>query len=274
MQGVAGNLRPEDIQGWQRWCDRFIIHNTEADLQHADPDIPLVGGLNLAHKEFRNWMAARRPFVCLNRPHIGGWADAYHCGARRASVNSYACTTFGNSSHTRWATWNLPCHDWKVKQVVNVLVAPPSKSIWYTLKVTADEWANTQSQWFAARGASTRVRSKTQSGKGKNGRYASLWADLDWADLVVSYSSAITVEAFWYGKKVISLGVCPTWTCGHPDLESWQDPVEPSDRDRWHEHVAWTQFTADEWASGQAQDMLIAYQGWPGDLKPVDNNYC
>lgn len=273
MQAVRSNLYPEDIEGWGRWCDRLILHDNLADLYTADPDIPLVGGLNLAYKEFKWWMRQRRPYICFNRPHIGGWANAYPLGARRVSVNSYACTAFGPRTHDRWGVLDLPRHAWKVREVRNVLIAPPGKSVWYYLRKSGQEWANEQAQWFRERGATVQLRTKAQAGKGKGGRYSTLWAALDWADLVVSYSSAVTVEAFWYGKKVISPGVCPTWPCGTASYESWQDPAEPANRGDWHEHAAWTQFTESEWRSGQAQEMIIAYQGHPWDITPPDNEY-
>lgn len=271
IQAVASNLWPEDIEGWRRWCERLILHDSPQDLQSADPEIPLLGGLNLAQKEYRAWMAAKRPYICFNRPHLGGWSNAYQQGFRRVSINSYACTVPATTSSSRWPLMNLPQHRWKVHRVKNVLIAPPAKSIWYTLGQTADQWAQQQAIWFAERGAVVRVRSKTQAGKGKGGRYASLWSDLDWADLIVSYSSAITMEAFWYGKKVLSAGVCPTWMCGTDDFETWNDPTEPHNRDQWHEHAAWTQFSGEEWRTGQAQDMLMEYQGHAWDQRPRDN---
>lgn len=271
IQAVASNIWPEDLEGWQRWCDRLILHDSVQDLQRADPEVPLLGGLNLAQKEFRAWMANKRPYICFNRPHLGGWHSAYAQGFRRVSINSYACTQPGTVATSRWHLLDLPRHPWKVKRVHNVLIAPPAKSIWYTRGQTSDAWADDQSRWFAERGTTVRIRPKTQAGKGKGGRYASLWADLDWADLVVSYSSAITMEAFWYGKKVLSAGVCPTWMCGTADFDQWNDPSEPANRDQWHEHAAWTQFSAQEWRSGAAQDMLMAYQGHAFDQPPPDN---
>lgn len=273
MQAVRSNLYPEDIEGWSRWCDRFILHDNLADLYTADPTVPLVGGLNLAYKEFKWWMRQRRPFICFNRPHIGGWANAYPMRARRVSVNSYACTSFGRRTHDRWGILDLPRHPWKVREVRNVLVAPPGKSVWYYLRKSEQEWADEQVAWFRERGANVRLRTKKQAGKGKGGRYSTLWEALDWADLVVSFSSAVTVEAFWYGKKVISPGVCPTWPCGTNSYENWQDPTEPANRAEWHEHAAWTQFTEAEWRSGAAQDMIVAYQGHPLDVRPPDNDY-
>jgi hypothetical protein len=175
--------------------------------------------------------------------------------------------------HSRWATLKLPKHDWKVTQVQNVLIAPPSKSVYYWTGETAEQWAKKLQDWFVNQGANVRVRLKNDAGKGKGGRYKTLWEDLDWADLVVSYSSAITTEAFWYGKKVISLGVCPTWTAAAGDLEDWANPAEPLGRDIWHEHIAWTQFDESEWASGEAQELTVAYQGWPLDISPPDNPF-
>jgi hypothetical protein len=109
--------------------------------------------------------------------------------------------------------------------------------------------------------------------KGKSGRYQTLWNDFDWADLVISYSSAITAEAFWYGKKVISPGVCPTWVACDNRFKHWSDPTEPANRELWHEHMGWIQFTNEEWASGEAQELTVQYQGWPTEVTAVDNPY-
>jgi hypothetical protein len=118
-------------------------------------------------------------------------------------------------------------------------------------------------------GAEVRIRRK---GETPGLRWETLWNDLDWADLVVSQSSAITVEAFWYGKKVISTEPCLTWLAGKNTLEDWKNPEEPIGRDMWHEHVAWNQFTTDEWTSGQAWSLMNMYLG---DIRayPSGHNY-
>lgn len=268
-QGLRNNLYPEDIQGWTHWCDKFTILDNILD---ANPEVTLVGGLNLAGKKIRQWMKLKRPFICFNRPSLGGHSDAFNAGARRVSVNSYACTTLGTMTHSRWHTVMLPQHPWKVQQVQRVLVAPPLKSLMIWTGKSGEEWATEQKSFFESQGAEVRIRLKTMS-KGRVGRYVSLWDDLDWADLVVSYSSAITCEAFWYGKKAISLGVCPTWVAAKRTLDDWRNPTEPAGRALWHEHIAWTQFTKDEWASGDAQEMIYQYQGWPTEVTALDNSF-
>jgi hypothetical protein len=119
-----------------------------------------------------------------------------------------------------------------------------------------DAWSESMLDKFP--GAEVRIRTKL--GKSKQ-RWNTLWDDLDWADLVVSQSSAITAEAFWYGKKVISLYPCPTWAAGTSTLDTWQDPAEPEHRSAWHEHLAWSQFTNQEWSSGYAVKSIARYIG-------------
>ena len=105
-------------------------------------------------------------------------------------------------------------------------------------------------------GAEVKIRYKIK----KSGlRWATLFEDLDWADLVVAQGSAITAEAFWYGKKVISTHPCITWAAQQNTLEDWQDPKEPELRDVWHEHLAWSQFRNEEWESGEALNLIEKY---------------
>ena len=68
VQGIQGNLWAEDLIGWKRWADKFILLN---DISEADPEVPLVGGLNLSSKGFRDWLDKKRPCFLFNRPILG-----------------------------------------------------------------------------------------------------------------------------------------------------------------------------------------------------------
>lgn len=254
------------LEGWKKWADKVIILD---DPYKADPDIPFVFGGNMVYKWVRNWMADRKPCIVTNRPFLGGHLQKKR-SAWRASVNSFANTQLNPIPYSRWSTVGLEQHLWKVKEVKNVLIAPPAKSIRVWTNTTAEQWVEEMKNKFP--GANVKIRLKTGM-KGKGGRYLSLWDDLDWADLVVSYSSAITAEAFWYGKKAISLGVCPTWIASDNHLNNWQDPTEPVNRAIWHEHLSWIQYTDEEWESGDAQEMIYQYQGWPTEVTAVDNQF-
>jgi hypothetical protein len=250
--------------GWKKWADKIILIS---NAEEGNPNIPLVMGTNLANRDHRNWIINKRPYIALNRQLTRGWCDK-HRSMGRISVNSYASTKLGNVIAGRWNSQGLEKNPWKVTEVKNVLIAPPEKSIWWWTGNSGDIWANTIELNLKAQGANVRVRIKERK---RGHRYTTLFQDLDWADLVVSYSSAITVEAFWYGKKAISLGVCPTWIACENRLKHWADPTEPANRDIWHEHIANIQFTYDEFDSGEAQEMTLHYQGWPTEVQALDN---
>lgn len=262
MQSVAGPTTERDRAEWLPVIDDFVMHTRFEDL---DPAVPLLTYSNMASKPIVDWMRRGRPMIAMNRPHLGGWAKQYHHDARRFSVNGYACTQWGQRAHERFPLLNIPRHPWKVCDIHRVLIAPPGKLLWFWHGVDTRIWAQEQADFFADKGVEVRFRWKYDNRKGKKGRYADLWQDLDWADLVVSWGSAITAEAFYYGKKVISLGPCPTWVCCARDYANWQDPTEPTDRDAWHEHMAWTQFTREEMRSGMGAEMILQYQGWPNN---------
>jgi len=260
LQGLTGYTHPWDLAEWTTVVQDCKMHDQAEDL---DPSVPLLVYSNLRSKFLRDWLEKGQPIICMNRPHIAGWAGQYALETRRFSVNGYACTQLGNRSHERFPLLNIPRHPWKVRKIRHVLIAPPGKLLWFWKGIQAEDWAQQQADFFAKKKVEVRFRWKYDNRKGKGGRYVDLWQDLDWADLVISWGSAITAEAFYYGKKVISQGPCATWTCCDQDYGNWQDPAEPGGRDEWHEHMAWTQFTRQEMATGAGAEMILQYQGWP-----------
>jgi hypothetical protein len=156
-------------------------------------------------------------------------------------------------------------HPWKVKEVKRVLIAPSKMTSEVWIGNNAYSWANSMLDKFS--GAEVKIRHKAAT---PGIRWSTLWEDLDWADLIVSQSSAITVEAFWYGKKVISLYPCNTWAAERSTLADWKNPKEPELREQWHEHLAWSQYSDDEFISGEALEEVIKYLGNPKD---INSNY-
>lgn len=274
VQGVFSNDDADFVKGWKRYLNKLII--VEHELL-ADPEIPMIIPANPIGW-VGQWMANKRPFFAVNRPYLGSWL-AKKRFASRVSVNSFACTKLGNIPFTRWPTMQLDIEPWKVKEVKNVLIAPSKKSQAIFTGEDVNLWADRLKDFFESQGANVKIRPKVGK-KGiqhwgyKPGGFVGLFGedgDFEWADLVVSYSSAITAEAFWYGKKAISLGVCPTWVACDNHLGNWKDPIEPINRGIWHEHMAWIQFHTEEWKSGVAQDLTVAYQGWPTEVPHVNN---
>lgn len=260
LQGVRGQTHDLDRAEWLPVVSDFAVHDRPEQL---NPAVPLLTYANLRSKWVTAWIDAGWPIITMNRPHIGGWAGQYELDARRFVVNGVACTTWGQRTHNRFPSLRIPKHAWKVKKVRRVLIAPPGKLLWFWKRIRAEDWVREQMQFFSDKKVEVKIRWKYDNRKGKGGRYEDLWQDLDWADLIVSWGSAITAEAFWYGKKVISLAPCPTWVCCDRDYSNWSDAREPQARDEWHEHMAWTQFTRQEMLNGVGAAMILQYQGWP-----------
>lgn len=260
LQGIKGYTHVIDRDEWLPVVDDFIIYDRAEDL---DPTVPLLVYSNMRAKFIVDWIEKKYPIICMNRPHMAGWTGQYATDTRRFSVNGYASTQWGHRSHDRFQLMNIPRHPWKVQEIQRVLIAPPGKLLKFWHGRDTKIWAQQQADFFTDKNVQVRFRWKYDNRKGKSGRYADLWQDLDWADLVVSWGSAITAEAFYWGKKVISLGPCATWVCCDRDYANWQDPTEPPTRDEWHEHMAWTQFTRAEMKHGVGARMIVQYQGWP-----------
>jgi len=242
----------EWVGNWTQKRSGVMLCN---DWKTALPDDPIFCYADLTRPHVPVWLNNRQPAVYIGRGYLGNHLHKKRM-FYRASVNGWANTVLKSFPYSRWSKMNLPRHPWKVKQIKNVLIAP-SKVITRCWSNQAPvEWVDSFLDKFP--GAEIRVRMK--GGKASN-RYTTLWHDLDWADLVVSQSSAITCEALWYGKKVISTEPCPTWAAGRTALEDWENPAEPDQREAWHEHMAWSQYTRDEWHSGAALDLLEQYLG-------------
>ena len=221
----------------------------------ASKEIPIFCEGNLLHNSVRHWLNNNYNAVYFARGCLGNHPLKKR-NFWRYSVNGWANILEKPIPHSRWSILNLPRHPWKVKEIKNVLIAPSKMTAGMWTPDLGYEWADYIATKFP--GANVKIRRKV----GKPGlRYDSLWNDFDWADLVVSQSSAITVEAFWYGKKVISTEPCLTWLAGKTTLEDWKNPEEPHKRDIWHEHVAWNQFTTEEWTTGEAWKLMNMYLG-------------
>jgi len=266
---------PRFIDGWKKYLDKLILID---DPEKTDPEIPMILPANPIG--FTNtWMKAKNPYFAVNRPYIGSWIEKKRFSLR-VSVNSFAPTKLGNIQFSRWPTTRLTRQPWKVTEVNNILIAPSRKSQTIFTGEDVAVWSERLKVFFEGQGANVKIRPKVgkkgvqhwgDASRGVTGLF-SKDGDLDWADLVVSYSSAITAEAFWYGKKAISLGVCPTWVACDNHLDNWKDPAEPKNRDIWHDHISWSQFTLEEWYSGAAQDLTVQYQGWPTEVAHSNND--
>lgn len=242
------------------WPNLKIINNTN----EIDNSVPLITASDVNRSYVRDRLNKKSPTIYIGRGYLGNHLTKSRQWWRY-SINSWANIKMHPIPYSRWDSLKLPKHPWKVKKVKNVLIAPSKATQRVWDPILSKPWPETMIDKFP--GAEIKIRYKPA----KSGlRYQTLFDDLEWADLVVAQGSAITTEAFWYGKKVISLYPCPTWASKKFTLEDWQDPTEPENRDEWHEHIAWSQFKISEWETGEALELLESY------MPPVvnyDDNY-
>jgi len=250
-------LTAEANDWYQVYNEKYnVIHVN--DYKTVDRNIPVVCSGDLLHENVRHWLTNNQRAIYVARGHLGNhlYKTKKHF---RFSINGWAnIKLMDKIPYPRFPFLSLVRHPWKVEKVKKVLIAPSKMTSKVWDPVVSFNWADSLVDKFP--GAEVRIRRKV----GTPGlRWYTLWDDLDWADLVVSQSSAVTVEAFWYGKKVISTEPCSTWAVKKNTLEDWDNPEEPDRelRDRWHEHIAWSQYTVDEIKRGEWLDLLQSYFG-------------
>lgn len=237
------------------------------DYKDVDKNTLVVCSGDLLNANVRYWLTNNQKAIYVARGHLGNhiYKTRRHF---RFSINGWANTKLMDKiPYPRFPLLKLKKHPWKVKRVRNVLIAPSKMTSKVWTPDIGYNWAESMLDKFP--GAEIKIRKK---GETPGLRWHTLWDDLDWADVVISQSSAITVEAFWYGKKVISLEPCSTWAVKKFTLEDWQNPEAPDPdlRERWLEHISWSQFTVDEIQSGEWLDLLSAYFG---DVRFYDSNH-
>jgi hypothetical protein len=252
-------LRPDyQENAWFANWKHLAIKDLASEVQ---PNLPVIVGGDLRKPHVRQWLNQQQPAIYIMRGYVGN--HMYKTRRLwRYSVNGWANIKLEKQPYSRWPIMQLDRHHWKVKTVKNVLIAPSAMTAPIWDPHTGWDWAEHMSKQFP--GATVKIRYKI---KKSGARWSTLFQDLDWADLVVAQGSAITAEAFWYGKKVISTHPCITWAAGQQSLEDWQNPAEPELREQWHEHLAWSQFFSEEWESGQALDLIQKYMGNAVDVR-------
>lgn len=224
------------VAGW-REVTEVVVKTPD---QVSSDDIVVCSG-DLTHEHVRRWIERNQTAIYIARGYLGNHLHKQR-NWWRATVNGWANLTAFKPPHSRWDLLGLPRHPIKPASDQRVLIAPSKMTTEFWTGEKPHIWAERMSREYA--GHDVRIRYK----EGKSGsRWATLFQDLAWADLVVSQSSAITVEAKWFGCQTRSTEPCPTWV----DLP----------HDEWLEHIAWSQFTNAEWASGEALKLICSYYG-------------
>jgi hypothetical protein len=134
---------------------------------------------------------------------------------------------------------------WNSNGKYNLLVCPGRTSpVWNFTGVDYEEWKQSMLGKFD----NVRVREKTGP---RFPRFKSLWEEIENAKQVIVYHSMTAVEAMMLGKQV--------HVSGHSAIELYSDKYNYN-REPVIEHIAWSQFSRDEFEDGTAWKLTYEYQ--------------
>jgi len=138
--------------------------------------------------------------------------------------------------------------DWNPIGEYNLLVMPNNSNIFKYLGQDYDTWRRDTIQYYESQPTKLVIREK--EGKRRQ-RFKEVLPLMSNAKQVITYHSMAAVEALCLGKPIKILG--------QSAVEHWQGQTN-FDRSEMLEHIAWSQFSRNEFASGTAWKCTFKYQ--------------
>lgn len=138
--------------------------------------------------------------------------------------------------------------DWNPEGEYNLLVMPNQSNIFKYLGEDYNTWRTKTIKYYNSLDVPLVIREK--EGKRKQ-RFEEILPMMQKAKKVITYHSMAAVEAICLGKPIEILG--------QSAVEHWQNKFN-FDRNEVLEHIAWSQFSRNEFASGTAWKCTFEYQ--------------
>lgn len=163
----------------------------------------------------------------------------------RMSYNSLQNANIKPVPYSRSNTIQFKTQPWSSKGDYNLLVCPGEKSpVWDYTNNNYHEWKERMVEKFD----NLKIREKTGP---RFPRFKTLWEDIADAKRVIVYHSMTAVEAMMMGKEV--------HVSGHSAMELYSDKYNYN-REPLIEHIAWSQFSREEFFDGTAWNLTYEYQ--------------
>lgn len=169
----------------------------------------------------------------------------------RISYNSLQNTTPKSVPKSRLEYLELDDNlwqDWNSKGDYNLLVMPNNSNIFKYLGQEYDTWRKETITYYNSLPTKLIIREK--DGKRRQ-RFKEILPLMSNAKKVITYHSMAVVEALCLGKPIEVLG--------QSAVQHWQNQID-FDRTPMLEHIAWSQFSRNEFASGTAWKCTFDYQ--------------
>ena len=230
---------------------------TVEEALESDTSIPLCWAGS--HKEtlYRHCIENNRKFYNLD---TGYFSNTKRKDIIRVSINNFQnCDPIKPRPIDRWTSLNIPTVS--ISRGVSIVVVPPDSKKMKALTLgTEDEWVSaTISDIKKYTDRSIRVRYRPLSRSDRMGSDSFLnYINDTWC--VIGHSSNALLEAAMVDIPVISLGQSSTkslYTTSLSDIELIT-PVDQELKQNWLNHLAYSQFTKDELASGKAWELLTS----------------
>lgn len=190
--------------------------------------------------------------------------SAYFGNKKRKTIFRLSVNNFQNTDpiidrpSDRWE--NLQIEQQSFKQGSSIIIVPPDRKIVHTLRLgSEDRWIEEivlQLKNFTDRPIKIRKRPEPRADRMVSNTFKDFIKDDTFC--VIGYSSNALVEAAMHDIPVISLGHSATKSLYNYQLEDIEKikPAYLSDKQAWLNHLAYSQFTREELASGLAWEII------------------
>jgi len=179
---------------------------------------------------------------------------------RRVTFNGSHNLNIKPVPYSRMNTLNPSVEDWKHNRgKYLLLIEPQQKIIFERTGVDLNTWKlnllNTLKQYWDGP-----VQWRRKAGGKNPQRWSSFIEDLNGCHAVVGERTMACVEAVMLGYPAYTVDFSAVSLLMGNDLTNLNDPSLP-DRTNWLEHIAWSQFTPEEFANGTfVADLVEQYQ--------------
>lgn len=249
---IKGDFEKWTLLGWAHKGVR-----TFEKLRHIPKDYVLVCSHFAPWWEpLRSWIADKRPWIEIE---YGYWGlDLPRRTTRRVTYCGYHNTQMHSRPWSRSAMFFDPPHQaWKQSPGKYVLVIEPHGEI-YRQRTGQElgQWKE-QVQQIIRQHWQGDIAWRPKAGN-KATRFARFRQQLEHAHAVVGERTMACAEACLLGVPAYTLDyTISSLLMG--GIENLSNISYPS-RDQWWDHVCWSQFTVDEFVSGQVGDLVERYQ--------------
>ncbi|MGH7026610.1 glycosyltransferase [Brevundimonas sp.] len=221
------------------------------DAEGAGPNIPVVWGvLRNSDRVVAAARAEGRDFFYTDHAYFGRG----HYLNYRITRNAHEAGQVRDCPPDRAKALGLELSPWR-RGDSTILVCPPTQ--YFMDAHGCPDWLNeTLATLRACTDRPVEIRGKPVPGDPSE----PLESALGRAYAIVTHSSNIAVEAAVAGVPVFVAPTSAAAPVGETDLTRIEQPARP-DREAWLSHLAYSQFTLDEIASGEAWRLLLEYEG-------------